>query len=74
METGSNPWECKALGNISLLIPALDLILKYHEFDLHFGINVPFLVSRPESPKSITDNIIIFRPDFFAKNVFPELQ
>lgn len=74
METSSNSWECEALGNISLLKPALDLILKYHELDLHFRINVPFLVSRPESPKSITDNIIIFGPNLFAKNVFPELK
>jgi len=74
VETSSNSRECEALGNISFLKPALDLIFKYNELIFHFRINVSFLVSRPESPKSITDNIIIFCPDFFTKNVFPELQ
>lgn len=53
MQLAAHPRELKVLRDLFRLEPGCYLLLKDDQLGLHFGVDVPLLVSRPETPKGV---------------------
>jgi hypothetical protein len=67
------PGEGESVRNVAAFKALLDFLLEYDQFILHLRIDVSLVISRPEAPKSITDNVTEASFLLFTKYVLSEL-
>ena len=71
MKCSTDSWKLKILGDVPIFKSLFDLLLEYDQFVLHLGVDVAFVISGPEAPEGVADDVaeacLLFSEDVLSE-------